>query len=43
VDLAVPADCTLAPGSYTVDHVGPGTARASRTVKLAGQDATVKF
>lgn len=42
-DLAVPLDCTLAPGSYVVDYVGPKSAKATRTVKVADQDATVKF
>jgi hypothetical protein len=43
VDLAVPADCTLAPGSYTVEYVGPDHVKATRTIQLAGQDLTVAF
>ena len=42
-ELAVPADCTLAPGSYVVEYVGAGDKRLSRTVVLAGRDETVRF
>jgi hypothetical protein len=41
--LAVPADCTLAPGSYTVEYVAASRTRATRTVQLADQDVTVTF
>ena len=42
-ELAVPADCTLAPGSYVVEYVGADDKRVSRTVALAGRDETLKF
>ena len=42
-ELAVPADCTLAPGSYDVEYVGADTKRASRTIVLVGRDETLKF
>jgi hypothetical protein len=43
IGLGVPADCTLAPGSYTVEYVGANQAKATRAVKLADQDVTVQF
>ncbi|TMQ19466.1 MAG: PEGA domain-containing protein [Deltaproteobacteria bacterium] len=41
--IAVPADCTLAPGRYTVEYVGAGATRATRAVTVADQDLTVTF
>jgi hypothetical protein len=42
-DAATPADCTLAPGSYLVDYVGPGNVKFTHTAKLADKDALEKF
>lgn len=41
-DLAVPADCIVAPGQYTVDFAGQG-ARVSHTVNVPQKGATEKF
>jgi hypothetical protein len=43
VELAVPAECTLAPGSYTVEYAGPDSAHATRAITLAAQDTSVAF
>jgi hypothetical protein len=40
-DLALPADCTLAPGTYVIEYTGPDGATRRRTVTMAAQDATV--
>jgi hypothetical protein len=42
-DLALPADCTLAPGPYVIEYTGPEGARLRRTVTMAAQDATEKL
>jgi hypothetical protein len=41
--VAVPAECTLAPGTYGVDYVGADAAKAKHTVTLAGRAAVVRF
>jgi CRISPR/Cas system-associated exonuclease Cas4 (RecB family) len=42
-DLAVPADCLLAPGSYTVDFTGPQNAHATHNVTMGTKSKTDKF
>lgn len=38
--VALPADCTLAPGRYAVAYLGPDHARITRTVTMAGRDVS---
>jgi hypothetical protein len=42
-NLGLPADCTLAPGSYAIEYVDPNQVKATRTVKVVNQDVTVKL
>jgi hypothetical protein len=42
-EVALPIDCTLAPGTYVVAYLGPDHARITHTVMMAGQDAIEKF
>jgi hypothetical protein len=42
-DVALPIDCTLAPGAYVVEYRGPENAKVSRTVVLAARDALERF
>ncbi len=42
-EVALPIDCTLAPGTYVVAYIGPDHARITHTVMMAGQDAIEKF
>jgi hypothetical protein len=42
-DVALPADCTLAPGTYAVAYTGPDAARFAHSVTMATQDALVTF
>jgi hypothetical protein len=41
--LDVPADCTLAPGDYSVDQIAPDGSKQTKTVKLTGDDSTLTF
>ena len=41
-DLALPAACVLAPGTYAVELAVTGGPRIARTVKLAKKDVEVK-
>ena len=46
-DIALPADCTLAPGRYTLEYTGESTgvdnAKLTHTVTMEGRDAIDKF
>jgi len=42
-ELALPIDCTLAPGSYAVTYLGPDRARITRTVAMTDRDALETF
>jgi len=42
-EIALPIDCTLAPGTYVVAYLGPDNARITRTVTMEAQDAIEKF
>ncbi|MBS1119105.1 MAG: hypothetical protein H6Q90_1333 [Deltaproteobacteria bacterium] len=42
-DVAVPVDCTLAPGTYVVEYVGPNNVKATHTVKLTDEASAFKF
>ncbi|HWU88056.1 MAG TPA: PEGA domain-containing protein, partial [Kofleriaceae bacterium] len=42
-EVALPFDCTLAPGTYVVEYRGPGGAAAQRTVKMGAEDAVETF
>jgi hypothetical protein len=41
VDVALPFDCTLAPGTYVVEYAAPDGAKGTRTVAMGAQDTTV--
>jgi hypothetical protein len=41
--VALPLDCTLAPGTYDVAYLGPDGARITRTITMAARDAIEKF
>jgi hypothetical protein len=43
IALEAPADCTLAPGDYTVELVTPGAAKQAKTVKVGADDTTVEL
>jgi hypothetical protein len=43
IDLPSPADCIVAPGSYTVSYAGPGNLKVTRTVPVGKADATLKL
>jgi hypothetical protein len=40
---APPLDCTLAPGRYVVEYLGPDGARITRTVTMTSRDTTEKL
>jgi hypothetical protein len=40
-ELALPADCILAPGRYAIEHAGPGGGHAPRPVTMGTDDETV--
>jgi hypothetical protein len=42
-ELALPADCTLAPGRYDVEYAGPGGAKATRSVTMGTEERTEKL
>jgi len=42
-DVALPIDCTLAPGAYVVEYFGPENTRWSRTVMIAARDTVEKL
>jgi hypothetical protein len=42
-EVALPIDCTLAPGTYAIAYLGPDSARITRTVTMAARDAIEKF
>jgi hypothetical protein len=42
-EVAVPAECTLAPGAYLVEYAGPGHAKVTRTVTMTSREVTEKF
>jgi len=42
-EVAVPFDCTLAPGTYDVEYHGPDNARLTRNVTMAARDAIERF
>ncbi len=42
-ELALPAECTLAPGRHVVEYVGPTTAPIARTVTMTAVDATERL
>ena len=39
--LALPADCTLSPGTYTIQHVAPSGTKVARTIEMAKTDVTL--
>jgi hypothetical protein len=41
--VALPADCTLAPGRYALAYQGPDHARITRSVTMAGEDVVEKL
>ncbi|MDQ3364381.1 MAG: PEGA domain-containing protein [Myxococcota bacterium] len=41
--VAVPVDCTLAPGRYVIEYVGPETARFKRQVTMASEPVTERL
>jgi hypothetical protein len=43
IELDVPADCTLAPGDYSVEQIAADGAKQTKTVKLTGADTTLTF
>jgi hypothetical protein len=42
-EVALPIDCTLAPGTYAIAYLGPDGARITRSVTMAARDAIEKF
>lgn len=42
-EVALPIDCTLAPGTYVVEYLGPSIAKVRRTVRMMGRDAIEKL
>jgi hypothetical protein len=42
-EVALPFDCTLAPGTYDVAYLGPDGARITRTITMAARDAIENF
>jgi hypothetical protein len=42
-EVALPIDCTLAPGTYVVAYLGSGRARITHTVMMADRDVIEKF
>jgi hypothetical protein len=42
-ELASPINCTLAPGTYVVEYLGPDGAKLTRTVTMVARDAVEKF
>jgi hypothetical protein len=42
-EVALPVDCTLAPGTYAVVYLGPDRARFTRTVAMAAEDVVERF
>jgi hypothetical protein len=42
-DVALPFDCTLAPGTYVVAYTGPDHARIAHTVTVTDRDAIERF
>jgi len=40
-ELALPAECTLAPGTYEVEYVAPDQSRSQRSVTMAAEDAAI--
>jgi hypothetical protein len=42
-DAALPIDCTLAPGTYVAEYLGPRSIKITQTVTMVGRDEVVKF
>lgn len=40
-ELALPAECVLAPGSHVVEYIGPDDERMTRTVMMTSRDMTI--
>ncbi len=43
IGLATPAECVLAPGTYSIDLTGPTSAHATRTIAVAATPLAVDF
>jgi PEGA domain len=42
-ELALPASCTLAPGTYEVEYIAPDQSRSQRSVTMATEDVVVDW
>jgi hypothetical protein len=42
-DVALPADCALAPGSYAIEYRSPDGSRVDRRVTMTGRDSTERL
>jgi hypothetical protein len=42
-ELALPSDCTLAPGTYAIAFLGPDHTRIAHTVTMAARDVVERF